>query len=99
MELDGLEGNEDFWNMDLSDDEVPIKVTTTKHASKSVHICWTYLPATAVALKADTIKERQGTAASFGSLNTDRQVEEERSLSRPGKLPNGKYRYWCLILL
>lgn len=100
MELDGLEGNEDFWNMDLSDDEVPIRVTTTKHGGKSVRsYVLDYLPATPVAFKADTIKERQGTAAAFRGLNADRQVEEERSLSRSERLPNGKYRYWCLILL
>ena len=40
MELDGLEGNEDFWNMDLSDDEVPIRDATPKHASESVYLCW-----------------------------------------------------------
>jgi len=37
MDLDGLEGNEDFWNMDLSDDEVLIRDPTPKHAGKSVH--------------------------------------------------------------
>ena len=40
LELDGLEGNEDFWNMDLSDDEVPIRDSIPKHASKRVHLCW-----------------------------------------------------------
>jgi hypothetical protein len=39
MDLDGLEDNEDFWNMDLSDDEVPIRDTISKHAGKSVHLC------------------------------------------------------------
>ena len=51
------------------------------------------LLATRAAFKADVMKDGQGTAASFGRLNTDRQMEEERSLSRPEKLPNGKYRY------
>jgi hypothetical protein len=92
VELDGLEGNEDFWNMDLSDDEVPIRDTTPKHASKSIYLCWTACLLPAVHL-ADTMKGGQGAAASFGGLNTDTQVEEERSLSRPEKLPNGKYRY------
>lgn len=91
MELDGLEGNEDFWNMDLSDDEVPIKNATPKRASKSIHLCWTACPLPA--FKADMMKDGEGTPASFGGLNTDRQVEEGRSFSRPEKLPNGKYRY------
>jgi hypothetical protein len=39
VELDGLEGNEDFWNMDLSDEEVPIKDSVPKHASKNAHLC------------------------------------------------------------
>jgi hypothetical protein len=39
MELDGLEGNEDFWNMDLSDEEVPIRDSIPKHASKNDRIC------------------------------------------------------------
>jgi hypothetical protein len=51
------------------------------------------LPAARAAFKADMMKDGRGKAASFGVLNTDRQVEEERSLSRPEKLPNGKYRY------
>jgi hypothetical protein len=51
------------------------------------------LPAARGAFKADTMKGGQGAAASFGGLNTDTQVEEERSLSRPEKPPNGKYRY------
>jgi len=47
------------------------------------------------AFKADmpVMKYGQGTAASFGGLNTDRQAEEELYLSRPEKLPNGRYRY------
>lgn len=57
------------------------------------------LPAARAAFIADVMKDGQGTAASFGGLNTDRQVEDERSLSRPEKLPNGKYRYLCLNLL
>jgi hypothetical protein len=52
-----------------------------------------YLPTARAAFEAVMMKDGQGTAASFGGLNTDRQVEEERSLSRPEKLPNGKYRY------
>jgi hypothetical protein len=56
------------------------------------------LPAARAAFEADTITDGQGIAASFGGLNTDRQVEE-RSFSRPEKLPNGKYRYECFILL
>jgi hypothetical protein len=51
------------------------------------------LPAARVAFKVDMMKDGQGTATSFGGLNTDRQAGEERSLSRPEKLPNGKYRY------
>jgi hypothetical protein len=38
MELDGLEGNEDFWNMDLSDEEVT-RDSIPKHASKNGRIC------------------------------------------------------------
>ena len=44
------------------------------------------------------MKDRQGSAAFSSSLNTDKQVENERYLPRPEKLPNGKYRYWDLIL-
>ena len=51
------------------------------------------LPTTRAAFKADMMKDGPGTAASFGGLNTDRQVEDERYLPRPEKLPNGKYRY------
>jgi hypothetical protein len=51
------------------------------------------LPAAHATFKADMMKDGQGTAAPFDGLNTDRQVEEERSLSRLEKLPNGKYRY------
>lgn len=51
VELDGLEGNEDFWNMDLSDDEVPRRDTTPKHASESVHLCWIACPLPALYLK------------------------------------------------
>jgi hypothetical protein len=50
------------------------------------------LPAARAAFKADTMKDGQGTV-SFGGLNTDRQVEKGSSLSRPEKLPSGKYRY------
>ncbi|KAI9460032.1 P-loop containing nucleoside triphosphate hydrolase protein [Russula earlei] len=32
IELEGLEGNEEFWNMELSDDEIPIKESTLKLA-------------------------------------------------------------------
>jgi len=39
------------------------------------------------------MKDGHEAVAYFGGLNTDRQVEEERTLSRPDKLPNGKYRY------
>jgi hypothetical protein len=39
MVLDGLEGNEDFWNMDLSDDEGPIRDSTLGHAGKVIHLC------------------------------------------------------------
>jgi len=51
------------------------------------------LPAARAVFKADMMTDGPGTAASFGGLKTDRQVEEERFLSRPEKLPNGKYRY------
>ena len=39
MEFDGLEGNEDFWNMDLSDEEVTTRDLIPKHASKNGRIC------------------------------------------------------------
>jgi hypothetical protein len=51
------------------------------------------LPTPRAAFNADMMKDGQGTVVSFDRLNTGRQVEEERSLSRPEKLPNGKYRY------
>lgn len=44
MELDGLEGNEDFWNMDLSDDEVPIRDSTPKQAGESVRLYYAACP-------------------------------------------------------
>jgi hypothetical protein len=46
------------------------------------------VPPAHAAFKADVMKDRQGTASSYGGLNTDRQTEDE-----PEKLPNGKYRY------
>ena len=87
MQLDGLEENEDFWKMDLSDDEVPIRDTAPTRSSMLDS-----MPAARTAVKADMMKGGQGTASSFGGLNTDKQVEEGRPLSRPEKLPNGKYR-------
>lgn len=55
------------------------------------------LPTAQAPFKADATKDRQGTAASSGGLNTNKQVEKERDIFRPEKLPNGKYRYWYLI--
>jgi hypothetical protein len=56
-------------------------------------------PPAHAAFKADVMKDRPGIAAFSGGLDTDKQAERERYLSRPEKLPNGKYRYWFLILL
>ncbi|KAI0306724.1 P-loop containing nucleoside triphosphate hydrolase protein, partial [Multifurca ochricompacta] len=39
MVLDGLEGNEDFWNVELSDDETPVGDSTQDHSGKSGHLC------------------------------------------------------------
>lgn len=50
-----------------------------------------YLPAARATFKADMMKDGQETV-----LNSDRQIKEGRSLYRPEKLPNGKYRYQCL---
>lgn len=99
MELDGLEGNEDFWNMDLSDEEVSIKDLVPKHASKNTPSMLGRLPTAQAPFKADVTKDRQGTAAFSGGLNTNKQVEKKRDIFRPEKLPNGKYRYWYLIFL
>jgi hypothetical protein len=44
------------------------------------------------------VKDEQGTAALSSGLNADKQAEKERYLSRPEKLPNGKYRYRYLVL-
>jgi hypothetical protein len=37
--------------IDLSDDEVLIRDTTPKHASKSVYLCWTACPLPALHIK------------------------------------------------
>jgi hypothetical protein len=55
------------------------------------------VPPTHAAFKVDVTKDRQGTIAFSGGLNTDKQPGNERYLSRPEKLPNGKYRYWYLF--
>src|SRR5580693_8873147 len=39
MVLEGLVGNEEFWTMDLSDDEVPIRDSTPTKASRSIYLC------------------------------------------------------------
>jgi hypothetical protein len=37
--LDGLDGNEDFWDMAPSDDEAPTSNSTLNHSGKRVHLC------------------------------------------------------------
>ena len=94
MVLDGLEENVDFWTMVLSDDEeVPIPGLTLNHSSKCAQLCRAH----SANMNADNATENgQGKTGAFGSLDADRRVEKERSLARPDKLPNGKYR--CVLL-
>jgi hypothetical protein len=91
MVLEGLAENEEFWTMDLSDDEVLIRNSTPDNASKSVYLCVSSHRAEISA--GDATRGVQG-AIALGGLNADKQVEEKRSLTRPERLPNGKYRYW-----
>lgn len=91
MVLDGLEENEDFWKMDLSDDEVPMREPTPNNARSGVHLCQTSPCADFNA--DDSTRDGQRATASFGGSNDDKQMEKEGRLSRPEKLPNGKYRY------
>ena len=91
MVLDGLEENEDFWKMDLSDDEAPIREPTPNNARSGVQLCQT---SPCAAFNADdATRDGQGATASLGGLNADKQAGKEGCLSRPEKLPNGKYRY------
>lgn len=39
MVLDGLEDNDDFWNIAPSDDEVPIVDSSQGHLGKDTHGC------------------------------------------------------------
>jgi hypothetical protein len=92
MVLEGLAENEEFWTMDLSDDEVLIRNSTPGNASKSVHL---YVSSHRAEINAgDATKDVQGAIAPSGGLNADKRVEEKRCLTRPERLPNGKYRYW-----
>jgi len=94
MVLDGLEDNVDFWMMDLSDDEVPTPGSTLNHSSKYVHLCRVSHSAD---MNADyATEDGQGATVPFGSPDADRRVEKERSLARPEKLPNGRYR--CVLV-
>lgn len=94
--LDGLEENADFWTMDLSDDEVPIPGSTPNHPSKCVQLCRASYSADMNADDATRTEDGQGATVAFGSLDADKRVEKERSLARPEKLPNGKYR--CVLV-
>jgi hypothetical protein len=91
MVLEGLVGNEDFWTIDLSDDEVPINGPTLANASKSVHLCTASHCAEINA--EDATKDAQGAMTPSGGFNADKRAEEKRCLTRSEKLPNGKYRY------
>ena len=90
--LEGLVGNEEFWTMDLSDDEVPIMDSTPTNASRSIYLC---AVSHRVEINADdATKDGHGAMAPSGGSNADKRVEEKRCFTRPEKLPNGKYRYW-----
>jgi hypothetical protein len=92
MVLEGLAENEEFWTMDLSDDEVLIRNSTPDNASKSVHSC--VFSHRAEISAGDAKKGIQEAIAPSRGLNADKRVEEKRCLTRPERLPNGKYRYW-----
>lgn len=89
--LEGIVGNEEFWTMDLSDDEVPIRDSTPTNASRSIYSCAASHRAEIDA--DDATKDEHGAMAPSGDLNADKRVEKKRCFARPERLPNGKYRY------
>lgn len=89
--LEGLVGNEEFWTMDLSDDEVPIRDSTPTNASRSIYLCAASHRAEINA--DDATKDGNRAIAPSGGSNADKRVEKKCRFTRPEKLPNGKYRY------
>jgi hypothetical protein len=93
MVLDGLDGNEDFWDMAPSDDEVPTRNSLLDHSGERDDLCPLAHPH--VFEIVDGMKDEQDLGAHSGVqvLKAEKWAEKERSLHRPVKLPNGKYRY------
>ncbi|KAI9466064.1 P-loop containing nucleoside triphosphate hydrolase protein [Lactarius psammicola] len=73
MVLDGLEDNDDFWNIAPSDDEILVLDSNQGHLENKT-------------------KDRQDIAQHPRVFNTDKRADKENCLTRPEKLPNGRYR-------
>ena len=83
-------GNEEFWTVDLSDDEVPVRDSMPTNASRDIYLCAASHRAEINA--DDASRDEHGAIAPSVCSNADKRVEEKRS-TKPEKLPNGKYRY------
>lgn len=87
MVLDGLEDNDDFWNVVPSDDEISIVDSSQGHLDMGVYGCRNPRPRPQTD---DKMKHRQETIQSPRVFNAD---QREYCDTSPEMLPNGRYRY------
>jgi hypothetical protein len=92
MVLDGLEDNDDFWNVAPSDDEeAPAVDSNQSHLGMGSHGCRDSRPHCP---RIDhRMKSRQEAAQSPRGFHIDKRADKEYSLTRPEMLPNGRYMY------
>lgn len=88
MVLDGLEDNDDFWNVVPSDDEISIVDSSQGHLDMGVYGCRN--PQPRCPQTDDKTKDTQDTIQSPRVFNTDKREYCDTS---PEMLPNGRYRY------
>lgn len=98
MVLDGLEDNDDFWNVAPSDDdEVPVVDSNQGQLGMDFHGCRdSRLHCPRIDHR---MKDRQEAAQSPRGFHIDKPAGKEYSLTRPEMLPNGRYMYEVVFTL
>lgn len=91
MVLDGLEDNDDFWNLAPSDDEDLIVDSNQGHLGMGTH---GFRDSRPPCPRTDhRMKDRQDASQTPRVFHTDKRADKGYCLPRPEMLPNGRYRY------